>query len=605
MRIRFTVLILASAAGAVSVHAQAAAPPRTYSISELNNMMVPDLTVKLYRDGTKELVDQSRPKGADAPQGYHMRTLYDFEAHKLYTWDLVETPRPCGIQDITETEAPEAFDVVTGAARMAAEIAKRRPKTVVTETVAGGPAWIFEAPDPGGRGTIKQWLTVKGDYLVKSALVPKSGPMQVMLEVTELSFEKPLASWFALPPICTKTAAPAAPPAVQSQPTASNASAVQVSDAEANALPPGLMPPAGFSIDAKNSKHFDFFHVQIGYLKGGAMTHIDPEGRTWMPFLKLANPNKTGVETDAQMRASLASQGWEMLSQSGLLIAHKTEKGKEMWFSGAAFSADYRAVIVEVGPAPHSLTLAAPAPAPETIADGADFPYLQSFPGSSLIRTVQEPGRTFNAAMPGHPEELVGQPLVRKMYQLPASVSTYEFVAVYRDALAKAGWQIIRTAAATDAQVIAHYSRNGRDIFAYLAGDAYAVADVGAQNEARKLAADLARDGHVAIYGIYFDVDQATLKPESEIALQHVLELLKTDASLKLEVQGHTDNTGSSPHNQTLSEQRAASVNAWLVGHGVTAGRLTAKGYGDTQPAADNKTPEGRAKNRRVELKKT
>jgi outer membrane protein OmpA-like peptidoglycan-associated protein len=608
MRIRFTVLILASlTTGAPRSHAQGAAPPRTYSISELNNMMVPDLTVKLYRDGTKELVEQSRPKSADAPKGYRMRTLYDFQAHKLYTWDLVETSSPCGIQDITETEAPEAFDVITGAARMAGEIAKRRPKTVVTETVAGGPAWIFETPDQAGRGTIKQWLTVKGDYLVKSALVPKSGPVEVMLEVTELSFEKPSASWFVLPPICAKSTAGATPVSASPPPPspASSSTAGQVSDADANALPPGLMPPAGFQIEGKNSKHFDFFHVEIGYLKGGAMTHIDPAGRTWMPFMKLANPNKTGVETDQQMRASLASQGWELLSQSGLLIAHKTQQGKEMWFSGAAFSGDYRAVIVEVGPAPHSLTLAAPAPTPEAIADGSDFPYLQSFPGSKLIRTAQEPGRTFNAAMPGRPEELVGQPLVRKFYQLPASVSTYEFVAVYRDALAKAGWQIIRTAAASDAQVIAHWTRNGRDIFVYLAGDAYAVADVGAQNEAKKLAADLARDGHVAIYGIYFDVDQATLKPESEVALQHVLDLLKSDASLKLEVQGHTDNTGSAPHNQTLSEQRAASVSAWLVGHGVSAGRLTAKGYGDTQPAADNRTPEGRAKNRRVELKKS
>lgn len=605
MRIRFTVLILAFAtAGALRVHAQGAAPPRTYTISELNNMMIPDLTVKLYRDGTKELVEQSRPKSADAPKGYRMRTLYDFQAHKLYTWDMIETSSPCGIQNISETEAPEVFDVITGAAKMAAEIAKRRPKTVVTETVAGGPAWIFEAPDPGGQGTIRQWLTVKGDYLVKSALVPKSGPMQVMLEVAELNFEKPLASWFALPPICAKPAAEATPVSAPAAPPSSSSTAVQVSDAEANALPPGLMPPAGFNIEANNSKHFDFFHVQIGYVKGGAMQHIDPEGRTWMPFMKLANPNKTGVETDAQMRASLTAQGWELLSPSGTLIAHKMQPGNEMWFSGAAFSGDYRAVIVEVGPAPHSLTLAAPAPAPETIADGADFPYLQSFPGSRFVRTVQEPGRTFNAAMPGKPEELVGQPLTRKIYQLPASVSTYEFVSVYRDALAKAGWQIIRTAAGSDAQVIAHWSRTGRDIYVYLAGDAYAVADVGAQNEAKKLAADLARDGHVAIYGIYFDVDQATLKPESEVALQHVLELLKSDASLKLEVQGHTDNTGSAPHNQTLSEQRAASVNAWLAGHGVTAGRLTSRGYGDTQPAADNKTPEGRAKNRRVELKK-
>jgi OmpA-OmpF porin, OOP family len=386
---------------------------------------------------------------------------------------------------------------------------------------------------------------------------------------------------------------------------AGNTTSIQVSDAEANALPPALMPPPGFQIEGSSSKHFDFFHVQVAYPKGGTTVRVDPEGRTWMPTMKLVSPNKTSDETDKQMRTNLVQQGWELLTPSGTLVAHKMASGKEMWFSGSAFSGDYRATIVEVGPAPHALALTAPAPTPETVGAGDNFPYLMSFPGSTFVRTVQEPTRMFNAAMPGKPEELVGQPLVRKLYQLPSTVSTYEFVAVYRDALARAGWTIVRTAAGSDAQVIAHWTKSGRDIFVYLAGDSYSVADVGAQNEAKKLAADLARDGHVAIYGIYFDVDQATLKPESETALQHVLELLKSDAGLKLEVQGHTDNTGAAPHNQTLSDQRASSVKTWLVGHGATADRLAPKGYGDTQPVGDNKSPEGRAKNRRVELKKS
>ncbi len=103
---------------------------------------------------------------------------------------------------------------------------------------------------------------------------------------------------------------------------------------------------------------------------------------------------------------------------------------------------------------------------------------------------------------------------------------------------------------------------------------------------------------------IYFDVDQAPLKPESETALQHILALLRADTTLARDVQGHTDSAGNAAHNQTLSETRAASVKTWLVDHGVADARLTPKGYGDTQPAGDNKTPEGRAKNRRVELKK-
>ena len=197
-----------------------------------------------------------------------------------------------------------------------------------------------------------------------------------------------------------------------------------------------------------------------------------------------------------------------------------------------------------------------------------------------------------------------GPPTIDKQYDVPASMSTYEFMVVYRDALTKAGWAVLRTAASSDALVVAHWGKSGRDIFAYLHGGIFTVADVGAQNDAKRLADTLARDGHVAIYGIYFDSDQAKLKPESEIALQHIFDLLKADAGLKLEVQGHTDNTSTPEHNRILSDQRAATVKAWLVTHGVAADRLTPKRYGDTQPMADNKTTEGRAKNRRVELKK-
>jgi len=71
-----------------------------------------------------------------------------------------------------------------------------------------------------------------------------------------------------------------------------------------------------------------------------------------------------------------------------------------------------------------------------------------------------------------------------------------------------------------------------------------------------------------------------------------------------LRVEGHTDNQGSAAANQALSEKRAQAVVAWLTSHGVAAARLTAKGFGQTKPVADNAAEEGRAKNRRVELAK-
>ncbi len=111
-------------------------------------------------------------------------------------------------------------------------------------------------------------------------------------------------------------------------------------------------------------------------------------------------------------------------------------------------------------------------------------------------------------------------------------------------------------------------------------------------------------EGHVAVYGILFDTDKAFLKPESVPPLQEIVKLLQQNASLKVEIQGHTDDQGSDEHNMTLSDNRARTVLQYLTLFGIAPERLTAKGYGETTPVAPNDTPEGRAKNRRVELVK-
>ena len=111
-------------------------------------------------------------------------------------------------------------------------------------------------------------------------------------------------------------------------------------------------------------------------------------------------------------------------------------------------------------------------------------------------------------------------------------------------------------------------------------------------------------DGKIIMHGILFDVDRATLKPESMGSINQIYNLLKKDASLKFEIDGHTDNTGEAAHNLTLSQQRAESVKTQLVSMGIDGARLTTKGFGDTKPISDNTTPEGKANNRRVEFVK-
>ena len=114
---------------------------------------------------------------------------------------------------------------------------------------------------------------------------------------------------------------------------------------------------------------------------------------------------------------------------------------------------------------------------------------------------------------------------------------------------------------------------------------------------------DLKATGHAAVYGIYFDSGKSEVKPESEAALKEVVKLLAGEPALKLLVVGHTDSVGQLEANMKLSQARAeAVVQALVKGHGAAAARLKAQGAGPIAPVTTNRTEEGRAKNRRVEL---
>ncbi len=123
--------------------------------------------------------------------------------------------------------------------------------------------------------------------------------------------------------------------------------------------------------------------------------------------------------------------------------------------------------------------------------------------------------------------------------------------------------------------------------------------------DATAMAKDINSTGHVALYGILFDTNSATVKPESTPALQEIAALLKKEAKLTLYVVGHTDNVGGYDANMDLSRRRAAAVVASLTSqHGIAAARLKPAGVGQLAPVAPNDEEAGRAKNRRVELVK-
>ncbi len=121
--------------------------------------------------------------------------------------------------------------------------------------------------------------------------------------------------------------------------------------------------------------------------------------------------------------------------------------------------------------------------------------------------------------------------------------------------------------------------------------------------DAAGMASGLSSSGSVALYGIYFDSAKSDLKPESEPTLAEIAKLLKQQPALKVFIVGHTDMVGDPAANLKLSQARAQSViTALVTKYGIADSRLTAFGNGPYAPVASNKTEEGRAKNRRVEL---
>lgn len=111
-------------------------------------------------------------------------------------------------------------------------------------------------------------------------------------------------------------------------------------------------------------------------------------------------------------------------------------------------------------------------------------------------------------------------------------------------------------------------------------------------------------DAKIVTHGINFDYNKASVKSESMGTLNAIVQIMKDNPDLKFEVGGHTDADGDDQYNMTLSQQRADAVKAQLIKMGIDAARLTSKGYGETKPIGDNKTPEGKANNRRVEFTK-
>ncbi len=368
-------------------------------------------------------------------------------------------------------------------------------------------------------------------------------------------------------------------------------------------LPAYFKPPAGTEVVAESL--VEEVHGEADFPLASDTPNVK-QGHHFTAAIRL--PGADGSTHEGlwgPFRTALTAAGWTVANyfdQNPPSATVRYQKGVDAWASITMFAPDdIRMDLVEVKTYSPTLTLKPPAATRETIGPGDPFPYLTAL--STLHATDPENGALYVMLKGDEEKTLVSTQSVRKDHEKIDGMSNLQFVLEYRNALTKAGWDIVEQSQGlhqSDAVLAAHYARGGRDIWAsmHFGGElSIAVADI-----SEDLAAKLARECHLPLYGVTFEFNKATLRPESESTLQRVAAALQGNATPNVEVQGHTDNVGADDYNLKLSQARADAVKTWLSAHGVPAPRLTAKGYGRQQPIADNGSDEGRAKNRRVEL---
>jgi OOP family OmpA-OmpF porin len=307
------------------------------------------------------------------------------------------------------------------------------------------------------------------------------------------------------------------------------------------------------------------------------------------------------------------------------------------------------------------LLLAFSAAAPVRAADvegSRDHPMISRYDGSEIVRYDAKEFDAYTLPVsrskgmregPQQTQAIEGR-LTRINYRAPVERSALEVFRNYQEALQKAGFEVlfqcqdqecgpmshaILTKSFAGLSMLHYNDKDQKYLAARLArpeGDVYVALytvraySIGGENKDRvftqldviearpmqtglvqvdadAMAKEIAANGRVALYGIYFDTNKAEVKPESKPALEEIGKLLSKNSSMKLLVVGHTDSAGDFDYNLDLSRKRAEAVVRELTNqYGVDAARLKPVGVSFAAPVASNRAEDGRAKNRRVEL---
>jgi OOP family OmpA-OmpF porin len=260
----------------------------------------------------------------------------------------------------------------------------------------------------------------------------------------------------------------------------------------------------------------------------------------------------------------------------------------------------------------------------QDIANAKDHPLLTRYPDAYITEYSKNYNAVdFSVGATGQPatvETIEGDTTsIRYFYEsIEKQPSPLQLIRNYQNAVKSLGGEVLfeRRPSDTDGgETTLKVTTSGKDFWIKVLPEIYSsptqsyqliITEVAAMAQvvtANELLDELNKNGFITLY-INFDTGKSDLKADGLATVKEIATMLRSSPAIKLSVEGHTDNVGNAAANQTLSQARATSVMNAIVAAGIDAGRLSAAGYGQERPVADNRTEEGRAKNRRVELVK-